>query len=184
MDEVLLDAEERMEKSVEVTRREFATVRTGRASPALVENIRVDYYGTPTPLYQLATITVPEPRLLVISPWDKTQIQAVERALAKADLGLMPHSDGNIIRIPIPELTEERRRELVKVIGRKAEDGRVAIRNIRREANERLRKMQKAKEISEDECERALEEVQKLTDEYIEKIEELYEAKREELMEV
>lgn len=184
LDAVLLAVEERMEQTIEATKHHFATVRTGRASPALVEHIRVPYYNTPTPLNQLATISTPDPRLIVISPWDKTQTREIERAIALSELGLTPHSDGNIIRIVIPPLTEERRRELAKVVSRMAEESRVGIRNIRRDGNEQLKKMEKNKLASEDEVRRAQDEIQELTDEYIKRIDRLLEAKQAEIMEV
>ncbi len=149
--ETLADAEERMGKAVEALRRELVTIRTGRASPGLVEHLRVDYYGTPTPLRQLASISVPEARLLTIQPWDKGAMESIEKTILKSDLGLNPSNDGTIIRLVIPQLTEERRKELVRVVHKKVEDGRVAIRNVRRDAHEMLRDLMREKEISEDE---------------------------------
>lgn len=183
-EEVLADARARMLKAVEATRREFASLRTGRASPGILEQIRVDYYQTPTPINQLATISVPEPRLLVVQPWDKSIVRDVERAILKSDLGLVPSSDGTVIRIPIPTLTEERRRELVKLARRQAEEGRVAIRNIRREAKEMLEQFQEAGDISEDESRRGLERLQQLTDDTIAQLDRLLHAKEQEIMEV
>lgn len=183
-DEVLNDARARMQKAVEATRREFASLRTGRASPGLLEHLRVDYYQTLTPLNQLATISVPEPRLLVVQPWDRGMVREIERALLKSDLGLVPSSDGAVIRLPIPPLTEERRKELVKIARRHAEEGRVAIRNLRREAKETLEQFEDEGEISEDECRRGLERLQHLTDETIAQLDRLLHAKEQEIMEV
>jgi ribosome recycling factor len=182
--DVIADAKQRMHKAIEATKHEFAALRTGRASPALLEQIRVDYYGTPTPVNQLATITVPEPRLLVIQPWDKKFVKDVERAILKSELGLVPSSDGVHVRVPIPSLTEERRKDLVKVAHRHAEEGRVAVRNIRREAKEMLEELEEAGEVSEDDAERGLEELQKITDKAIADIDALLEAKDKEIMEV
>jgi len=184
MKELLKKTREKMSKTVEATRGELAGIRSGRASAALVENVRVDYYGAETPLNQLASIAVPEPRLLVITPWDKTQIENMEKALLKADLGLTPNNDGNLIRLPIPPLNEERRRELVKRVKRIAEEGKVALRNIRRDANEATKKAKKSGDESEDEAHRDRDEIQKITDEFVEKIDELAEKKEEEIMEV
>ena len=165
--EVLSNAEVKMGKTVEVLQRDLATIRTGRASPALVEGIRVDYYGLPTPIGQMATISVPEARLLVIQPWDKGNITGIEKAILKSGLGLNPTNDGDVIRLSIPQLTEERRRELIRVVRKRVEEGRVAIRNLRREAVEQLRDLVRNKEISEDEQKRALEQLQRLTDRFI-----------------
>ncbi len=184
IDDVITEADSKMKKTVEFFRKELATTRAGRANPALVEKIMVDYYGTPTPINQLATISVPEPRLLVIQPWDKTQIAAVEKAISKSDLGIHPQSDGHLIRLAIPQLTEERRQELVKVIRKKAEDERVALRNLRREANDFLKEMCKEGEISEDDRDRALEKTQETTDKHIAELDKLLAAKEKELMEV
>ncbi|GIX06738.1 MAG: ribosome-recycling factor [Candidatus Poribacteria bacterium] len=178
------DAESRMKKAVEATLHEFNTVRTGRASPALLESIQVEYYGTKTPLNQLASITAPEPRLLVVQPWDKNIVKEVEKAIARSPLGLVPSTDGNIIRIVLPELSEERRRDLARLVKKIAEDGRVAIRNIRRDVIDSIRKAERAGEISEDDSRREQEEIQKLTDRYIEEINQLLAEKEEELMTV
>ena len=180
----LVDGDTRMEKSVAALSRELNTIRTGRASPALVEGLLVDYYGTPTPLNQLASISVPEARVLMIQPWDKQALAEVERAILKSDLALVPNNDGAVIRINIPTLTEERRRELVRLVGRKVEDGHVAVRNVRRDALAQLRDMQKGKELSQDETRRAQAELQELTDAYIDSMDELAEAKVAEVMEV
>jgi ribosome recycling factor len=184
IDETLADAEQRMGKAVDALRRELTTIRTGRASPALVEHLRVDYYGTPTPLKQLATITVPEARLLTIQPWDKGSLGAIEKAIQKSDLGLNPANDGAIIRLVIPQLTEERRRELVRVVHKKVEDGRVAIRNVRRDAHEMLRDLLREKEISEDQENNAQEELQKITDRFVGQAGEVGKEKEQELLEV
>ena len=184
IDETLADAEKRMGKAVEALRRDLATVRTGRASPGLVEQLRVDYYGTPTPLKQLASITVPEARLLTIQPWDKGSLGAIEKAIQKSDLGLNPNNDGTIIRLVIPQLTEERRRELVRVVHKKVEDGRVAIRNVRRDDHEMLRDLLREKEISEDEEHRAQEQLQKITDRFVAQADEVGQEKERELLEV
>ena len=182
--ETLADAEERMGKAVEALKRELATVRTGRANPALVEHLSVDYYGTPTPLQQLASVGVPEARLLTIQPWDKGSLGAIEKAIQKSDLGLNPSNDGSIIRLAIPQLTEERRKELVKVVHKKVEEGRVAIRNVRRDAHEMLRELHKEKTISEDQEHNAQEELQKITDRFVAQAGDVGNEKEEELLEV
>ncbi len=184
IEDIIAEAERKMQKTVEAVERELATVRTGRATPALLEPVKVDYYGTQVPINQIASIAIPESRLIVITPWDPSALPAIEKAIMQSDLGLTPQNDGKVIRLAIPPLTEERRKELVKLVGRMAEDGRVAIRNIRREANERLEKLEKSGEgVSEDEVEAAKKRVQELTDEYIEKIDELLERKTKEIME-
>jgi ribosome recycling factor len=184
IDDVLTDAEDRMSKAVEALRKELATIRTGRAHPGLIEHLRVDYYGAPTPLNQLATINVPEPRLLTIQPWDQQSLGAIEKAILKSDLGLNPSNDGSIIRLTIPQLTEERRKELVKVVHKKVEEGRVAVRNVRRDRHDELRRLQKEKEISEDAQYLAQEELQKLTDSFIQEVERVGEEKEAELLAV
>jgi len=178
------EARAQMEKAVEATRREFATVRTGKATPALLDTVRVDAYGSKLPLNQVGTVSVPEPRTLLIQPWDKGLIPAIEKAIRAAELGLNPVNDGNVIRIPVPPLTEERRREMVRVLHKLAEEGRVAVRHARQEANKEIKRRQQAHEIGEDEARRQLDEVQKLTDQYIGKIDELLAAKEKEVMEV
>lgn len=183
-EDVIKDAKSRMQKAVEATRREFSSVRTGRANPALLEQVKVDYYGVSTPINQVATVTVPEPRLLVVAPWDKKMVKDVERAILKSELGLTPSSDGAVIRLPIPPLTEERRRDLAKVVRRQAEEGRVAVRNIRREAKEMIEELEEAGEVSEDGAKRALEELQKLTDEFVAAVDKALEAKEKEIMEL
>lgn len=184
INKVMKATEKKMEKAYQNTKKEFNTVRTGRARPSLVENIMVDYYGTMTPINQLANISAPEARQLIIEPFDKNVIENVEKAIMKENLGLTPNNDGNLIRINIPQLTEERRKELVKVVNEKAEDGRIAIRNIRREANDQLEELEEDGEISEDNYHRGLDNVQELTDDYIEKIDNLLERKKDEIMEV
>lgn len=184
IDETLADAEERMGKAVEALRRDLATIRTGRANPALVEHLRVDYYGTPTPLQQLASVMVPEARLLTIQPWDQGSLGAIEKAIQKSDLGLNPSNDGTIIRLVIPELTEERRRELVRMVHKKVEDGRVAIRNVRRDAHELLRDLRREKEISEDQEHNAQDELQKTTDRFVSEAGDVGKEKEQELLEV
>jgi ribosome recycling factor len=173
-----------MQKAIDATRREFAAIRTGRATPALLERITVDYYGVQTPVTQVATITVPEPRLLVVQPWDKQMVKDIERAIQKSELGLVPSTDGAVIRLPIPSLTEERRRDLVKVVRKHAEEGRVAIRNIRREHKDKLEQLEKGGKISEDDSRRGVDELQKLTDRSIKEIDTLLSAKEAEIMEV
>ena len=173
-----------MGKTVDVLQRELAIIRTGRASPALVEQIRVDYYGVPTPLGQMATILAPEARLLVIQPWDKGSLTSIEKAILKSSLGLNPTNDGDVIRLSIPQLTEERRKELVRVVRKRVEEGRVAIRNLRREAMEQLRDLARNKEISEDEQKRGLELLQKLTDRFIEESDSIGRDKEAEVLEI
>jgi ribosome recycling factor len=180
----LKDSEHKMQRAVEVTREEFTTVRTGRATPAILNRVTVDYYGAPTPLNQLASFSVPEPRLLVIQPYDKNSMSAMERAIMQSDLGLTPSNDGNVIRLAFPQLTEERRKELIKVVHQRSEDGRVAIRNVRRHAKEELERLQKDGEISEDDLARAEKELQKTTDRYVGEIDEMLRHKEQELMEV
>ena len=182
--EVLTDTDSRMSKSVDALRRELNTIRTGRASPVLVETLMVDYYGVPTPLNQLASISVPEPRVLMIQPWDKQAMKDVERSVLKSDLGLVPTNDGNVIRISIPTLTEERRRELVRLVGRRVEDGHVAVRNIRRDSLARFRGMERSKDLSQDESRRSQEQLQSLTDRFIDQMDSLRADKEAEVMEV
>ena len=184
IDDVLKDAAERMEKAVEALHLDLRSIRTGRASPALVDRLPVDYYGAPTPLNQLATISAPEPRLLTIRPWDATALSAIEKAILKSDLGLTPNNDGKIIRLTIPRLNEERRQELVKLVARRVEEGRVAIRNIRRDAIDDLRELEKEKMISEDEFHKGRDKVQELTDKFIEQVDEVGKAKEKEVLEI
>jgi ribosome recycling factor len=184
IDDLLADARERMGKSVEATNQEFNTVRTGRASPMLLDRITVDYYGTQTPLKQLATISAPEPRLLTIQPYDKSSIKAIEKAIDQSDLGLHPSNDGNLIRLAIPELTEERRKDLVKQVRHIAEEGRVAIRNVRRDVMHDLRELKSEGEAGSDDEHRAEVELQKLTDARIGELDGLLKGKEAEILEV
>lgn len=176
------EAKERMNKTLSDLERELATIRTGRASVHLLDNVKVDYYGTSTPVNQLATLHAPEPNLITVQPWDVSQLGAIEKAIMVADLGLNPSNDGKIIRVPVPPLTEERRQILAKQVGKVAEEHRTAIRQIRRDANDRLKKMQKAKEISEDLEFRGLEDIQKLTDEHISQIDQMAGQKEREIL--
>ncbi|BFR49241.1 ribosome recycling factor [Nitratidesulfovibrio sp. HK-II] len=184
MDTILLDTEERMEKALGALDREFAKLRTGRASTSLVDNIKVDYYGTPTPISQLASVSVPDSRTLTIQPWDRSAFPLVEKAIMKSDLGLNPVNDGKIIRISIPPLTEERRKDLVKVARKYTEEAKVAVRNVRRDANDALKKLEKGKEISEDDVRKSTDDVQKLTDRFVAKSDEKCTAKEKEIMEL
>ena len=182
--DVLADARSRMGKSVEALKRELSTIRTGRASPALLENLTVDYYGVPTPLIQLASISVPEARSLLIQPWDKQTLKEVEKAILMSDLGLVPNNDGNLIRINIPTLTEDRRRELVRLVSRKVEEGHVSVRNIRRDSLGTFRTMEGEKELSQDESRRAQSDLQQLTDSFVDQMNGLKKEKEAEVMEV
>ncbi|ROQ93536.1 ribosome recycling factor [Desulfosoma caldarium] len=184
LNEVFEDAKDRMQKAVATLEKEFKRLRTGRASVSLVDGIRVEYYGTPTPLNQLATLTVPEPRTIMIQPWDQSCLGDVEKAIMKSELGLTPMNDGKVIRIHVPPLTEERRRDLVKLVKKMAEEAKVAVRNIRRDANEMIKDLKKDKEISEDEQFKGQEKVQKITDDFIKKIDELTAAKEKEILEI
>ena len=184
IEDFLADATRRMDKSIESTRHEFNSVRTGRASPALLDRVQVDYYGTPTPLKNLASISAPEPRLLNVQPFDPNSVKAIEKAIQESDLGLQPANDGKLIRLPIPQLTEERRKELVKVVRRYAEDGKVAIRNVRRDVMRHLEDLVRKGEVGDDEERRAENQVQKLTDEHTKTIDELLKHKEAEIMEV
>jgi ribosome recycling factor len=179
-----VEGEERMKKILEATRREFAGIRTGKASPALLDVLRVDAYGQAVPIQQIGTVSAPEPRLLVVQPWDKSLVKAVAKAILNAGLGLNPTDDGVVVRVPIPPLTEERRRDLVKQIGKLAEEGRVHIRQVRHDVNKDVKVREEKGEISEDESKRLTAEVQKLTDRYIEQIDELLKKKTVEVMEV
>jgi len=184
IDEVLGELRQRMDRSVEVLQEDLMSIRTGRASPALVEKLQVEYYGAMTSLNQMASIAAPEPRLLVIRPWDPSALQDIERAILKSDLSLTPMNDGKLIRLNIPRLTEERRRELVKVVARRVEEARVAIRNLRRDALQDLKDFEKEKMISEDDFFRSKEKVQELTDEFIEQIDDIGKRKEAEVMEI
>ena len=182
--DVIRDTKPRMEGAVEDLRRKLGTVRTGRATVSVLDPVVVDYYGTPTPLNQMASIHVPEPQTVTVQPWDQTQLAVIEKAIRAADLGLNPSNDGKLVRVPIPPLTEERRKQLAKQVHEFAEEHRTAVRNVRRDANDRLRKMLKDKTISEDAERDALDEIQKLTNNYIGKIDELAKSKEQELMSV
>jgi len=184
IEDFLADCNTRMHKSIDATRTEFNTVRTGRASAALLDRISIDYYGTPTPLNNIATISTPEARLLSIQPYDASQIKAIEKAIQESDLGLTPSNDGKLIRLPIPSLTEERRKDLVKVVRRYAEDGKVAVRNIRRDVMKHLEELVRNGEVGDDEELRGEKQVQKLTDEHTAAIDELIKHKETEIMEV
>lgn len=182
--DILTDAEHRMRSAIQVLHDDLAAIRTGRASPALVEKLPVEYYGTPTPLLQLASIGVPEPRTLMIKPFDATTVKAIEKAILASDLGLNPNNDGKVIHLNLPPLTEERRRDLVKHVHHRLEESRIAVRNIRRDSHNDMRDFEKEKLISEDDLERGEEELQKLTDKFIEEIAQLGKAKEAEIMEV
>lgn len=184
IDSIFEDATEKMEKSVESLKKELTRIRTGRASLSILDGVRVNYYGTPTPLNQLASLSVPESRLITIQPWDITAIKEIEKAILKSNLGLTPTSDGKIVRIAIPPLTEDRRKEIVKQINKICEDYRVAVRNIRREANESLKAMKKDGDASEDDVKKALDDMQKLTDDHIKQIDEIFKEKEKETLEV
>jgi len=183
-DRVLLDIKEKMQKSIGLLKQELATIRTGRATPALIEHLKVDYVGVPTPLNQLAGISVPRANLLVVQPWDRGSIHNIEKAILKSDLGLTPVNDGQVIRLNIPPLTEERRQELTKAVRRRVETKKIAVRNLRREAMDGLKGLEKTKEISQDEHKRALAQLQKLTDSFISNTEQVGQDKEKELMEV
>jgi ribosome recycling factor len=184
MEALVKDTSARMERSIEAFRKELGKVRTGRASFSLLDGVKVDYYGTPTPLQQVGTLSVPESRLITVTPWDTKMIGPIEKAIQGSGLGLNPSSDGKTVRIPIPPLTEERRRELAKVVRKMAEDARVAVRNVRREAIEKLKDREKKKEISEDVVKRGQERIQKETDAHVKKIDEILKSKEQEILEV
>ncbi|MBT3192324.1 MAG: ribosome recycling factor [Verrucomicrobia bacterium] len=183
-EEVLLDSDDKMSKSVLFVEEQFSGIRTGKASPALVENIQVPYYGTPTRLRELAGISTPEPRLIVINAYDPTALADIEKAILGANLGVTPMNDGRVVRVPIPELSEERRIEMTKLAKRTAEEGRIAVRNVRRDSNEQVKALQKAGTITEDERDESLKAIQKDTDGYIKKIDDAVKAKEQEIMEV
>ena len=182
--ELLASTEERMKKSIEHARKELASIRTGRATTALLDTVHVLYYGNPTPLSQVASVSAPEPRLLVVQPWEKNMVSEISKAIQKADLGLNPTDDGSIVRVPIPSLTEERRKDMVKLIGKLAEEGRVHIRQVRRDSNDELKKRLKAGTIPQDDEKRAEQDIQKATDKAIAQIDELLAKKTAEIMEV
>jgi len=182
VDKIIKEAETKMEQSVEVLKKEFSTLRTSRATPSLLDRITVNYYGNETALHHVASISAPDPKSLVIQPWEKNLLGDIEKAIQKSDLGLNPINDGHIIRLPIPALTEERRNDLVKTCKKKAEEFRVAIRNVRRDSNDLLKAREKKSEITQDDCKKGTERVQKLTDTYIEKINQVLEAKEKEIL--
>jgi ribosome recycling factor len=182
--EITKQAEESMKKSIESLKRELVGIRTGKANPGLLDNVKVMYYGQTVPLRQVASIAVPEPRLITVQPWEKTMVPEIEKAIQASELGLNPQSDGTLIRLPIPPLTEERRKDLVKVVKRCAEESRVALRNIRRDANEKYKKLEKDGKMSEDEMHTRQDEVQKSTDRFVEQVDEVISAKEKEIMEI
>lgn len=184
MDERLLEFEEKMEKSLDALASEFATIRAGRANPHVLDKLRVDYYGTPTPFQQVANISVPEARMIQIQPWEASLIKEMEKAILNSDLGITPNNDGKVIRLVFPELTEERRKELAKDVKKKGENAKVAVRNVRRDANDLFKKQSKANEISEDEAKTLEDEVQKLTDKYVAQIDKAVEDKSKEILTV
>ena len=173
-----------MKKALTAAKAEFASLRAGRATPALLDKVSVEYYGSLVPVNQVANISVPEPRMIVIQPWEKPMLREIEKAITKSDLGLNPNSDGSVIRLNLPQLTEERRKELVKTVHKKAEDARVSIRNLRREANDSVKKAEKAKEITEDEAKKANDDIQKMTDKFIKEVDTVMEHKEKEVMEI
>jgi ribosome recycling factor len=183
-DDLFGDAERRMGKAIDALKQDIGAIRTGRATPALLERIQVDYYGAPTPINQLATVSVPEARLLVIQPWDRKFLSDIEKAIQKSDLGINPNNDGQVIRLAIPPMNEERRRDLVKVLHKKLDEHKVAVRNIRRDIHDKLRDREKKKEVSEDELKRSTERLQKLTDRYIDEMDKVGKAKEQEILEV
>jgi len=182
--QILKDAEEKMKKSLETFRHDLASMKAGRATPAMLDKLRVDYYGTPTPVSQVANIDVPDSRTIVIKPWDRSMIKLVEKAILVSDLGINPSNDGIVIRLSIPPMTQDRRKDLVKVVHKRTEDERVIVRNIRRDANEHIKKQEKDRAISEDEAKRAQEECQKLTDKYVKEVDHVADMKEKEIMEV
>jgi ribosome recycling factor len=182
LDEIYADTSERMDKTIEALKREFKTVRTGRASTALLESIKIPYYGALTPLSQVASLSAPEPTLLVVQPWDASVLPEIDKAIKKSNLGLNPNNDGKILRISVPPLSEERRKDLVKLIRKMAEDSRIAIRNERRDGNDLVKALEKDKEISEDDCRKGQDHIQKLTNEAIEQVDETLKKKEEEIM--
>jgi ribosome recycling factor len=184
IDKILGETGERMEKSLGAFKREMAGIRTGRATATLLDSVRVEAYGQTMPLNQVASVSVPESRLILVQPWDRTIVSDVEKALHKSDLGLVPNTDGNVIRLVVPPLTEERRHDLVKIVRKQAEEARVSVRNIRRDANDALKKAQKDGTISEDHSHKAMDEVQELTDKYVEQVDKALKAKEDEIMEV
>lgn len=183
-DDVLLDVEDKMDKAVEALKRDLNTLRTGRATPSLIENISVDYYGTPTPLKQIASISAPDARAILVQPWDRQSLREIEKSLMKSDMGFNPSNDGNIVTVPIPPLTTERRQDLVKVLKRKIEEGKVSVRNVRRGGQDALRRMEKDKLASQDQVRRAQDQLQKATDEHTKTMDQVAAAKEAEIMQV
>lgn len=184
INDIIASNEARLNKSIDALKREFGSLRAGRATPSLLDKVMVDYYGTPTPVNQVAKVSVPEPRMIMIQPWEKTMLHEIEKAIMKSELGLSPNSDGTAIRLSIPQLTQERRKELVKTVNKKGEEAKVAIRNIRRDANDAIKKLEKNKEVTEDEAKKGLEKFQKIVDGFIKNVDTLKEAKEKEIMEV
>jgi ribosome recycling factor len=184
VNELLKEAKHKMKKAIEIIKDELSHIRTGRASSALVENIKVEYYGIPTPLKEIANISIPEADLIVIQPWDKSSVNDVEKAIWKEDLGLTPNNDGTVIRLSIPPMTEDRRKDIVKIVKKEIESSKVAIRNVRREINDKIKKMEKNSEISEDQSKEVFKEIQDLTDNYIKEVDEIYKQKEAEIMKV
>ena len=182
--EILASHEERMQKSIEALKREFGSLRAGRATPSLLDKVMVEYYGAPTPVNQVANVSVPEPRMIIIQPYEKSILHDIEVAIMKSDLGLSPNSDGTAIRLSIPALTQERRQDLVKTVNKKTEEAKVAIRNVRRDGNDAIKKLEKGKEITEDESKKGQEKIQKLVDKYIKLVDTARDAKEKEVMEV
>ncbi len=183
-EEILKDASRRMKVSIEFLKRDMQSVRTGRATPSLVENLTADYYGTPTPLSQMSTISAPDAQLIMIQPWDRQSLMEIEKAILKSPTGLNPSNDGSVIRVPVPPLSQERRQELVKSLGRKVEDSKVAVRNVRRDAQEKLRVLERNKEISQDENQRSQTQLQKITDSHVTEIDQFWKSKVEEMLTV
>ena len=184
VNDIIASHEERMQKSIEAVKREFGSLRAGRATPSLRDKVMVEYYGTPTPVNQIANVSVPEPRMIIIQPYEKSILHDIEVAIMKSELGLSPNSDGTAIRLSIPALTQERRQELVKTVNKKAEEAKVAIRNLRRDGNDAVKKLEKAKEITEDESKKGQEKIQKLVDKYIKLVDTTRDSKEKEVMEV
>ena len=181
---IIDSAEDKFKKTLDALKKEYGTLRAGRAAPSLLDKVMVDYYGTPTPVNQVANVTVPEPRIILIKPYDKGSLKDIEKAIQKSDLGLTPNSDGTAIRLAIPQPTQERRKEIVKVVGKKAEESKVAMRNIRRDANDAIKKLEKSKEITEDDRKDGETKIQKMLDKYIKQVDEVKSAKEKEVMEV
>jgi len=184
MEALFKDLEQKMKKAIEAMEKDFKKVRTGRANPAILDNVMVDYYGNATPLNQVGNVSVPDPQMIVISPWEKNMLKEIEKAIQVADLGITPQNDGNIVRLPIPPLTEERRKEMVKQIKKTGENAKIPIRNVRRDGNEQLKQMEKSKDISQDDQKKEMTKIQSLTDEHIKIVDDLMKDKEKELMEV